>query len=118
MIYVTVDRLRPSIAVQTDLKRAKDALRTDGVAAIRIGGMTPADLTNAMLLNGTGDFGKQALAAAALAVSCFEGTEFRGFLHEALTRPGATLAYDMQSAGLMVLDPDPHRLFYVAGDVW
>lgn len=118
MIDVASDRMRPSIPVQTNPDRAKEALAANGVAAIRINGMTPTALTDAMLLSGTGEFGKQALAAGALAVSCFKGTEMGVLLYQALNKPGATLAYDMQSAGLMILDPGKRRLFYVAGDVW
>lgn len=118
MIHVTLAQPRANIAVQTNLEEAKDAFRADGMAAIQIDGMTPAQLTDALLLSGQGTFGKQALAAGALAVSCFQGTEIGALLFEALNRPGAMLAYDMQTTGLMILDPDEKRLFYVAGDVW
>lgn len=118
MIDLESDRMRPSIPVQTNPDRAKAALAANGVAAIQIEGMTPTALTDAMLLSGTGEFGKQALAAGALAVSCFKGTEMGDLLYEALNTPGATLAYDMKTAGLMVLDPGKRRLFYVAGDIW
>ncbi|WP_157056536.1 hypothetical protein [Pseudorhodobacter aquimaris] len=80
--------------------------------------MTPTELTDAMLMRGNGDFGKQALAAGALAASCFKGAQIGTLLFEALHTPGATLVYDMHSSGLMVVDPATRRLFYVAGDVW
>lgn len=80
--------------------------------------MTLTTLTDAMLLSGTGKFGKQALAAGALAVSCFKGIEMGDLLYQALNEPVATLAYDMQTAGLMILEPRKRRLFYVAGDIW
>lgn len=85
---------------------------------LQINGMSTAQLKDELLLAGQGSFGKQALAAGALAVSCFRGTEIGALLFEALNRPGAMLAYDMETSGLMVLDPDEKRLFYVAGDVW
>jgi hypothetical protein len=118
LIDLESDRIRPSMAVQTTLDRAKSALAANGAAAIRIEGMTPTALTDALLLSGTGEFGKQALAAGALAVSCFKGTEMGDLLFQALNKTGATLAYDMQNSGLMILDPTARRLFYVAGDVW
>ncbi|MDE0985767.1 MAG: hypothetical protein OSA52_14180 [Yoonia sp.] len=85
---------------------------------LQINGMSTAQLKDELLLAGQGSFGKQALAAGALAESCFRGTEIGALLFEALNRPGAMLAYDMETSGLMVLDPDEKRLFYVAGDVW
>ncbi|MCP3969967.1 MAG: hypothetical protein GY717_06565 [Rhodobacteraceae bacterium] len=118
MIHVIVDRPRSNLSVQDHPDQAKTALRNQGVAAIRIDGMTPADLTDAMLLSGAGFFGKQALAAGALAGPCFDRSEIGAFLHDALTRPGATLAYDGVNEGLIILDPNRNRLFYIAGDVW
>jgi hypothetical protein len=118
IIHVTTDRTRPALAVQGDPDSAKNALRAQGVAAIRVDGMTPADLTDAMLLSGAGTFGRQALAAGALAGPCFKEKRFSAFLHDALTRPGATMAYDSANEGLMILDPDRNSLFYVAGDVF
>jgi hypothetical protein len=118
MFHVNLDRPRASIAVHTSVDRVKDALHVDGLAAIQIDGMTPADLTDALRLNGGDAFGKHAIAAGALAGACFKGVGASDFLYEALNRPGATLAYDMKSAGLMVFDSDQKRLFYIAGDAW
>ncbi|QCO56139.1 hypothetical protein EOK75_10600 [Pseudorhodobacter turbinis] len=118
MIRLESAYLRPTIAVQTNYDRAKETLRANGVAAIRKADMTPTELTDAMLMSGNGDFGKQALAAGALAASCFNGTEMGALLFDALHTPGATLVYDTQSSGLMVVDPGLSSLFYVAGDVW
>lgn len=118
VIYVTVDRPRPALAVQDMPELAKTALLANGVAAIQVDGMSPAQLTDAMLLTGAGDFGRQALAASALGNSCFEGTRFGMLFHDALTRSGALLAYESENAGLLVLDPVRSMLFYVAGDVF
>lgn len=115
---VSVDRPRPALAVAEHPDDAKAALREHAVAAIRVEGVSPAMLTDAMLLSGAGSFGKQALAAGALSVACFEGSEAGAALYEALNRPGATLIYDAGNAGLMVLDPARYRVYYVAGDVW
>ncbi len=110
--------LRPALTVQNDPDRAKAALTRHGHAAIRMEGYSPHDLTDALLLSGAGAFGKEALGAAAQAVPCFEGTSAETQLLRALTRRGATMVYDRESEGLMILDPDAQRLFYVAGDVW
>ena len=118
MIQVSVGRPRHELPVHASLARAKDALGSEGVAAIRVEAMTPTGLADALLLDGTGVFGRQTLAAAALAGPCFEDAKISGFLFEALNRPGATLAYDAQSGGMMILDPDRNRLFFVASDVW
>lgn len=115
---VTVDRPRVAMDVQNHPDRAKDALHREGVAAVRIDGMTPAELTDVMLLEGDGAFGKEALSAAALAGPCFDDEEASDLLHDALTRPGATILYDRGSKGLMILVSDRYRLFYVAGDAW
>ena len=109
---------RPALTVHTSANLAKEAFSTGGLAALQMMGFSPNDLTDALLLTGRGTFGKQALAAAAQAVPCFEGTRAEGQLRDALTRPGAVMAYDRESEGLMVLDPEAMRLFYVAGDVW
>lgn len=118
MFNVNLDRPRSSIAVQTSVEHVEDALHFDGLAAIQIDGMTPVDLTDALRSNGGGAFGKHAIAAGALAGACFKGVGISDFLYEALNRPGATLAYDMKSSGLMVFDSDQKRLFYIAGDAW
>ncbi len=118
LIHVRIDRPRPGLAVQDHPEKAKAALRAEGVAAIRIPGLSPTDLTDAMLLSGTGTFGKEALAAGSLSGPCLGNKRVQGFLHEALTRPGATMVYDGATEGLMILDPARNRLFYIAGDVW
>lgn len=109
---------RPAMTVHASVNMAKKAFGEAGLSAFRIPGYSPNDLTDALLLSGRGTFGKEALAAAAQAVPCFEGTRAEGQLREALTRKGATLAYDRGSDGMIVLDPETLRLFYVAGDVW
>lgn len=118
MMSVSVEYPRPELPLQVSLDRALAVLRADGIAAIRIAGVTPAEVTDALLSHGTGAFGRDALAASALSSACFEDAEISEFLHEALTRPGAILAYDNITEGLIVLDPYRNRLFYVASDVW
>ena len=109
---------RPAMKVYSDVNMAKKAFTEVGLSAFQMARYSPNDLTDALLLSGRGTMGKQALAAAAQAVPCFKGTSAEAQLREALTRPGGTLAYDRGSDGLIVLDPDAMRLFYVAGDVW
>lgn len=118
MFHLNLDRPRPNIPIQTNVAAAKYALRADGLAAVRIDGRTPADLIDALRLTGDGDFGKHAIEAGSLAGPCFQGVEIASDLYAAFNRPSATLAYDMQRGGLMVLDSDQKRLFYIAGDVW
>lgn len=118
MFDINLERPRPNFAIQTNLAAARYALRTNGLAAVMIDGRTPADLIDALRLAGNGDFGKQALEAGSLSGPCFQGVEISRDLYAALNRPGATLAYDMKRGGLMVLDADQKRLFYIAGDVW
>ncbi len=118
MFHTNLNLPRPKIPIQTNVEAAKYALRADGLAAVRIDGRTPADLIDALRLSGDGVFGKHALEAGSLAGPCFQGVEIARDLYAALNRPSATLAYDMQRAGLMVLDPVQKRLFYIAGDVW
>ncbi|MCV6593803.1 MAG: hypothetical protein OIF48_12680 [Silicimonas sp.] len=86
--------------------------------AFRLEQYTPNDLADALLMSNTGSFGREALSAASQAVPCFKGKPAEGLLREALTRKGALLAYDKESAGMMVLDPEARLLFYVAGDVF
>ena len=69
MFYLSVDRPRPALAVQNDPEMAKQALTAHGIAALQITGRTPAELTDILLLAGQGGFGKQALAASAVARS-------------------------------------------------
>lgn len=118
MIHVTSGRPRPGLEIRTDPGSAKRALRADGIAAIRIDGVAPTEMTDLMLLTGDGHFGRQALAAGALAGPCLDGGRIGASLHEALSRPGATMVYDAGNEGLMILDPARSRLFYIAGDVW
>jgi len=118
MFRVKADRPRPSLPVQTSPDAAKAALRARGVSALRIEGYSPHDMTDALLLSGEGTFGKQALHAGALAAPCLEGTETGALFYEALTRPGAVLAYEAENEGVMILDEVRLRLFYVAGDVF
>lgn len=108
---------RDGFAVQSTPDAAKAAFRAGPVAAIQMRGYSPNDLTDAMLLSGRGTFGKEALRAGARAVDCLTGTLTEGYLHVALTRPGALLAYDRDSEGVIVLDHLQGRLFYVAGAV-
>ena len=117
MFRVTTDRTQPALVIQSRPDKAKDALRSQGVAAIRIDGKSPADLSDEMLLSGTGTFGRQALAASALAGACFKNQMISALLHDAVNRPGATLAYDSSNEGLIILDPGRGLLFYVAGEV-
>ncbi|MEO0990297.1 MAG: hypothetical protein AAFX00_05015 [Pseudomonadota bacterium] len=109
---------RPALTVQSLPEAARMDFRRDGLAALRVEGRTPHELTDALLMSQDGALGKQALAAGALAGDCFKGTEVAGYLSDALQRPGAMMAYDSESDGLMVLDPDLARLFYLGGDVW
>ena len=109
---------RPGMPVYASANLAKQAFTGKGLSAFQMPGYSPNDLTDALLLTDRGTFGKEALAAAAQAVPCFEGSRAEAQLREALTRPGAILAYDRGSDGMMVLDPVAERLFYVAGDVW
>ena len=118
MFRVTVDRPRIAMAIERHPDHAKAALSRNGVAAIQIDGMSPAELTDKMLLDGDGAFGKEALRAAALSGNCFEDREVNGLLHQALTRPGALILYDRHSEGLMILNSQQYRLFYIAGDIW
>ncbi len=118
IITVTVGRPRPALEVQGNTGQAVQALLADGVAAIQVAEASPAELTDRMLQDGTGAFGRQALAAVALAEACFDEPDAEDQIYAALTRPGATLAYDSRNRALMVLDPGRNRLFYVAGDAW
>ena len=115
---VATPTTRAGMPVYNTANEAKQAFNAVGLSAFQIPGYSPNDLTDELLLRGRGSMGKQALAAAAQAVPCFDGTKAEGQLRDALTRPGAMLAYDRGSEGLIVLDPATRRLFYVAGDVW
>ncbi len=118
VFHLLDDRPRPSLVVQDDTARAKEAFRSSGIVAIQMAGVTPAELTDDMLPSGSGILGKEALSAGALAVSCFEDTDIGAMLHESLTSPGAILAYESETKGLMILHPFHRRLIFLAGDVW
>lgn len=113
-----VNETRRSLPIQDSVIAAKTAFISNGLAAFQIKGHSPNDLTDALLLSGRGTFGKQALGSAAQAVPCFKGKRADKLLRAALIRPGAILAYDRTSEGLMILDPEARLVFYVAGDVW
>ncbi len=113
-----VNETRRSLPVQTDVFAAKAMFSVTGLVAFRVEGHTPNDLTDTLLLSGRGTFGKQALGSAAQAVPCFKGSRADKWIRTALTRPGATLAYDRASEGVMILDPEARLVFYVAGDVF
>ncbi len=117
MYAVSDSRPRDALDVTYTPDAAKAAFVDGTVAAVRMKGFSPNDLTDAMLLSGQGIFGKDALRAGARAVDCLKGTLTEGYLHVALTRAGAVLAYDRETEGLIVLDHVQGRLFYIAGDV-
>lgn len=109
---------RHGLKVSRTLEAAKAQFEKADQAAFRLERFSPNDLADALLLEGTGSFGREALASASQAVPCFKGKTAEGLLREALTRKGAMLAYDKTSEGMMVLDPEARLLFYVAGDVF
>ena len=115
---VRVPTLRPEVEIAQSPDAAQLMLRTRGLAAIQIEGYSPHDLVDAFLRTPSGDFGREALSTAAQAAECFEGTEFGSGLRTALTQPGATMVYDAQSDGVMVLDYRIYRLFYVGSDLF
>ncbi|MGR3511634.1 MAG: hypothetical protein ACU0GG_02635 [Paracoccaceae bacterium] len=115
---VASDAPRNSFPVQADPQTAKQQFRMGRGAAVRMAGYSPHDIADALLLSGDGVFGREVLAAAAQAGPCFRDTAAEGALRRAMTRPGATLAYDRESEGMMILDPDAMAVFYVAGDVF
>jgi hypothetical protein len=118
IITVTVGRPRPALAVQPNTDQAVRALLADGVAAVQSADVSPAELTDRMLKEGTGAFGRQVLAAGALAGECLDEEDVEDQIFAALTRPNAILAYDSGNSALMILDPARNRLFYLAGDAW
>ncbi len=107
----------PVFVVQRNMDAAVAAFRKGPVAAIRMPRFSPHDVADAMLLQGDGAFGKEALRAAARSYPCLEGSLNDSYMHVALMRRGALLAFDRESEGLMVLDPVQERLFYVAGAI-
>lgn len=94
---------------------AQELFREAGKAALRAPNQTPHALTDEMLKTEDGAFGRQALAAAALVGKCLADSDSQDF-HRALTRPGATIAYDTGVGGVMILDPVERKLFFAAGD--
>ena len=115
---VETDEPRTSFPVQRDPQTAKQQFRIGRLAAVRMPGYSPHDIADALLLSGDGVFGREALAAAAQAGPCFQGTIAERALLRAMTRRGATLAYDRENEGMILLDPESMAVFYVAGDVW
>ncbi|MEO0916192.1 MAG: hypothetical protein AAFY31_04305 [Pseudomonadota bacterium] len=109
---------REGFAVASNPALAKAQFRGGRQAAVQMNAYSPHDLTETLLLSGDGVFGKEVLAAAAQAGPCFKGTEAERALLKAMTRRGAILAYDRDTEGMVVLDPDVMVVFYVAGDVW
>lgn len=107
--------VKPEMPLATSSVEAQELFRGSGKAALRADGQTPHDLTNEMLATEDGMFGRQALAAAALVGKCLSETDSKDF-HRALTRPGATIAYDTGVGGVMILDPVERKLFFAAGD--
>lgn len=107
---------RPALIVHRDLAVAKSAFRAHGRAALAMVGFSPNDMIDALLLSGRGTMGKEALAAGAQAGSCLKGSGAEAALRSALTQDGAIIAYDQALDGLMVLDANQGRLFFVAGD--
>ena len=118
MVSVNVSRPRRSIAVYDNVIAASYAFNNDRVVTVQVADASPAEVIDMMIQNGSSGFGRQALSAVALATSCFEDKLVGGFVHEALTRKGAILAFDRESRGLMVLDPSHDRLFFIGSDVW
>ncbi|MEM6386728.1 MAG: hypothetical protein AAF718_10885 [Pseudomonadota bacterium] len=109
---------RDSFPVQKNPQIAKAQFRESSKAAIQMEELSPHDIADALLLDGDGIFGKQVLAAAALAGPCFSETEAEPALYRVMMRPGAILAYDRDTEGMILLDPIAMSVFYVAGDVW
>ena len=108
---------RESLAVTDTPKEAAKAFRNAEVIGIRMADYSPNDLTDAMLLDGDGAFGKEALRAGARSVDCMRGSFVEGHLRTALTRVGATLVFDKATEAVIVLDPVQERLYFIAGDV-
>jgi hypothetical protein len=109
---------RPALSVQNDVDVARRQFRMGRLGAIRIDGYSPNDLTDALLLSNDGAFGKEALASVAQGKPCFVDTAAEQVLRRAFTRKGATLVYDRDSEGVIVLDPAAMVIVYVAGDLW
>ncbi len=115
---VASEEPRASFPVQRDLRTAKQQFRMGRRAAISMSNFSPHDIADALLLSGDGVFGREVLAAAAQAGPCFKDTMAEAHILRAMTRRGALLAYDRESEGLILLDPEQLAVFYIAGDVW
>lgn len=107
--------VKPDMPFAATSADAQELFRNTGKAALRAEGQTPHALTDEMLASEDGVFGRQALAAAALVGKCLSDSDSHDF-HRALTRPGATIAYDTGVGGVMILDPVERKLFFAAGD--
>ncbi|SMR83219.1 hypothetical protein SAMN04488030_3133 [Aliiroseovarius halocynthiae] len=107
--------VKPDMPLASTSTEAQELFRDSGKAALRVDGQTPHALTDKMLATEDGAFGRQALAAAALVGRCLSDADSQDFFR-ALTRPGATIAYDTGVQGVMVLDPLERKLFFAAGD--
>ncbi|WP_424939449.1 hypothetical protein [Aliiroseovarius sp. S253] len=107
--------VKPEMPMAATSLETQEFFRSTGKAAVRAEGQTPHALTDEMLTTEDGAFGRQALAAAALVGKCLSDTNSQDF-HRALTRPGATIAYDTGVGGVMILDPVERKLFFAAGD--
>lgn len=107
--------VKPNMPLVATSVEAQELFRSTGKAAVRAERETPHALTDEMLTTEDGAFGRQALAAAALVGKCLSDADSQDF-HRALTRPGATIAYDTGVQGVMILDPVERKLFFAAGD--
>lgn len=110
--------VRKALPVQRLPEDARTAFRISGRTALRVADYSPNDLIDALLLTGDGALGKQALAAGSQGVACTKGAEAEPYFSAALTQVGATFVYDAELGGLIVLDPEQGRLFFIADDVW
>lgn len=118
MFEVTLDRPRAGIEIRSDVDQVTSPLELTQLTAFQNAGLTPTELTELSHRSGARTFGDRALAAGSLSRSCLQTGDIGNFLYNALNRPGALIAFDPDSDGLMVLDPVEKRLFYIAGDEW
>ncbi|WP_424944200.1 hypothetical protein [Aliiroseovarius crassostreae] len=107
----------PSLPLGDSPSEAQGIYGLVGLAGIRMEGVTPHEMTEAMLLANDGWFGKHALGAAAQVGPCLNDEIETGF-RLAMTRPGALLAYSAELDGVIVLDPVDRKLFFAAGDTY
>ena len=110
--------VRNALPVQRLPGDARASLAIQGRTALQIEGYSPNDLIEGLLMMGNGALGKEALAAGAQGAACLAGRGATAAFQAALTQVGATIAYDRDLDGLIVLDPAQGRLFFIAGDVW